>query len=230
MLTTIDSMQPMKILLADDHALFREGLCHVLKSFDPGIRVIEAASYPDALNVANAEKGVRLALVDLTMPGMDRFTGLAAMCDTLGDAPVIVVSAHDNESEVRRAMACGAAGYIPKALDSNVIRAALERVLEGGTYLPPSMVGWEQPEKAEKVSPPPRLTPRQRDVLTLIAQGYSNKKIAGELDLAEGTVKLHVAALLRTLGVSNRTEAVFTATAMGLVESPSPPGEPGGGG
>lgn len=211
----------MKVLLADDHSLFREGLRRVLADFDPGIEVIEAADYTDALTAADEEKGLRLALVDLTMPGMERFTGLAALCDRLGDVPVVVVSAAESGDEVRRAMACGASSYITKALDSEVIRTALERVLAGDSYLPPSMVGWEDNAPPPTV-PPPRLTPRQRDVLGLIARGYSNKKIASELNLAEGTVKLHVAALLRVLGADNRTEAVFEATALGLVVSPTP--------
>ncbi|MFQ5765315.1 MAG: response regulator [Rhodospirillales bacterium] len=212
----------MKVLLADDHSLFREGLRRVLADFDPGIEVIEAADYADALTAADEQNGLGLALVDLTMPGMERFTGLAALGDRLGDVPVVVVSAAESGDEVRRAMACGASSYITKALDSEVIRAALERVLAGDSYLPPSMVGWEDDEPLRPVPPPPRLTPRQRDVLGLIAQGYSNKRIASELNLAEGTVKLHVAALLRALGADNRTEAVFEATALGLVASPTP--------
>ena len=134
----------------------------------------------------------------------------------------MLVSANESNDDVRQAMGCGASGYIPKTLDSHVIRTALEKVLAGETYLPPSMVGWEEDEPLPKISPPPRLTPRQRDVLGFIAQGYSNKKIATKLNLAEGTVKLHVAALLKTLGVNNRTEAVFEATASGLRKSPSP--------
>ncbi|MBC8339250.1 MAG: response regulator transcription factor [Rhodospirillales bacterium] len=212
----------MKILLADDHALFRDGLRLVLAGVDSEISVVEATDYPEALTVAGSEKNLDLALVDLSMPGMERFTGLSALCDRLDEVPVVVVSANESNEDVRRAMGCGASGYIPKALDSEVIRVALERVLSGGTYLPPSMVGWEKEDPPARVPPPPRLTPRQRDVLGYIARGYSNKKIASELKLAEGTVKLHVAALLKALGVNNRTEAVFAATAQGLVESPSP--------
>ena len=215
--------EAVKILLADDHALFRDGLRHVLTGFDPDIHIIEVSDYPAALAVANSEKGLSLALVDLAMPGMERFSGLAALCDRLGEIPLVVVSANESNEDVRRAMGCGVSGYIPKALDSEVIRTALKRVLSGETYLPPSMVGWEEEDgPISKVPPPPRLTPRQRDVLGLIAQGYSNKKIATELDLAEGTVKLHVAALLKALRVNNRTEAVFEAQALGLLESPSP--------
>ena len=87
-------------------------------------------------------------------------------------------AAKETNDDVRGAMGGGGAGYIPKALDSGVIRNALKRVLAGETYLPPSMVGWENNGPIPKVSPPPRLTPRQRDVLGFIAQGYSNKKIA----------------------------------------------------
>lgn len=217
--------KPVKILLADDHALFRDGLRLVLTGVSSEIKIIEATDYPEALAIANGERGLNLALVDLSMPGMERFSGLAALCDRLGKVPVVVVSANESNDDVHQAMECGASGYIPKALDSEVIRGALEKVLAGGTYLPPSMVGWEKDDSVTKVTPPPRLTPRQRDVLGFIAKGYSNKKIASELDLAEGTVKLHVAALLKALGVNNRTEAVFQATAQGLVESPSPGGQ-----
>jgi len=220
MTPTATKSEMAKILLADDHALFRDGLRHVLEDFNPGIRIVEAASYPDALDAAGSEKEIDLALVDLAMPGMERFAGLAALCERLGDVPVVVVSAHENEDEVRRALGCGASGYIPKAFDSEVVRTALARVLAGETYLPPSMVG--RGDAVEPVPPPPRLTRRQRDVLGLIAQGYSNKRIAAALDLAEGTVKLHVAALLKALGASNRTEAVFEATALGLVQAPAP--------
>jgi DNA-binding NarL/FixJ family response regulator len=212
----------LKILLADDHALFRDGLRLVLDGVDADLEIVEATDYPEALSVASTEKGLDLALVDLSMPGMDRFSGLSALCDRLQEVPVVVVSANESNEDVRQAMGCGASGYIPKALDSDVIRVALKRVLTGGTYLPPSMVGWEKETPPTRIPPPPRLTPRQHDVLGFIAQGFSNKKIATELKLAEGTVKLHVAALLKTLGVNNRTEAVFTATAQGLVESPAP--------
>lgn len=214
--------EAIKILLADDHALFRDGLRQVLVSFDPDIRVVEAADYPEAIAKAGTERNLSLALIDLAMPGMERFAGLAALCDRLQDVPVVVVSANESNNDVRQAMGCGASGYIPKALDSHIIRTALEKVLAGGTYLPPSMVGWEKDEPIKEISPPPRLTPRQRDVLGFIAQGFSNKKIATELNLAEGTVKLHVAALLKALGVNNRTEAVFEATAAGLLEFPAP--------
>lgn len=212
----------MKILLADDHALFRDGLRHVLAGLDSEFQIVEAADYPEALAVANREKGFTLAFVDLSMPGMERFSGLAALCDRMDDIPVVVVSANESNDDIQRAMQCGASGYIPKALDSDVIRAALKRVLSGKTYLPPSMVGWENDGPVAKVPPPSRLTPRQHDVLGFIAKGFSNKKIASELNLAEGTVKLHVAALLKALRVNNRTEAVFKATAQGLVVTPSP--------
>lgn len=213
--------EAVKILLADDHALFRDGLRLVLAGFDPDIRVVEAADYPQAIAKAGTEKDLSLALIDLAMPGMERFAGLAALCDRLPDIPVVVVSANESNEDVRQALSCGASGYIPKTLDAQVIRSALKKILAGQTYLPPSMVGWEEDKPLPKISPPPRLTPRQRDVLGLIAQGYSNKKIAAELKLAEGTVKLHVAALLKALGVNNRTEAVFEATAAGLLESPA---------
>jgi DNA-binding NarL/FixJ family response regulator len=211
----------LTILVADDHALFRDGLRHVLTSFNPDNRVIEAADCAAALAVADAGHELALALVDLSLPGMGRFRGLAALRRRFKDVPVVVVSADDGIDDVRRAMACGVAGYIPKTMDSAAMKNALEQVLAGGTFLPPSARGWDAPERPP---PAPRLTPRQRDVLDLIAKGHSNKRIAGELGLAEGTVKLHVAAVLKALGASNRTQAVLKATARGLVAGPPPAG------
>jgi len=220
----VTTHKKMKILLADDHALFREGMKHILSELDEIGEIVEADSYTQAIELLDEGAVFDLALVDLAMPGLDNFSGLRAVCQKVGEAPVVVVSAMEGGSEIRQAMECGASGYIPKTLDSNVVVSALKLVFSGGVYLPPNLLesdgsesrgrnrsrGYDQgPGKA-------RLTPRQHDVLDLMAKGFSNKEIARALELAEGTVKLHVTALLKALEVNNRTQAVIKAASLGL--------------
>lgn len=212
--------EKIKILLADDHALFRSGMKHVLKDLDQEAEFLEGADYPEAIDIAQKNKDINLALVDLSMPGLDNFNGLRQLCGELGDVPVVVVSALDRGPEIRQTMECGVSGYIPKTLDSSVVLSALKLVFSGGIYLPPNLLEENfaadgQNGQAED-KPTGKLTPRQRDVLALVARGYSNKEIARELVLAEGTVKLHVTALLKVLQVSNRTQAVVKANSLGL--------------
>ncbi|MBT6093775.1 MAG: response regulator transcription factor [Rhodospirillaceae bacterium] len=193
---------------------------HILLGLDDGVEVVEAASYGEARERIANEQAFDMALVDLAMPGLDDFTGLRNLCEEIGEVPVVVVSAMEGGNEIRKAMDCGASGYVPKTLDSNVVLSALKLVFSGGVYLPTNLLGTAESEggserRGSNGGKGP-LTPRQCDVLDLMAKGYSNKEIARTLDLAEGTVKLHVTALLKALDVSNRTQAVIKATAMGL--------------
>lgn len=211
----------MRILLADDHALFREGMKHILSELDEIKEIVEADSYTQAIQVIDAGPAFDLALVDLAMPGLDNFSGLEAVCEKIGEAPVVVVSAMEGGSEIRQAMDCGASGYIPKTLDSNVVVSALKLVFSGGVYLPPNVLNGDDSDsrprgRGRSGGGKARLTPRQHDVLDLMAKGFSNKEIARKLDLAEGTVKLHVTALLKALEANNRTQAVIKAASLGL--------------
>jgi DNA-binding NarL/FixJ family response regulator len=215
----------LRIMLADDHALFREGMKHILVGLDEGVEVIEASSYDEARQCVKDQAPFDMALVDLSMPGLNDFDGLKDLCSEIGDVPVVVVSAMEGGNEIRKAMDCGASGYVPKTLDSNVVLSALKLVFSGGIYLPTNLLGSTSGEgggdrRGGSGGKGP-LTPRQCDVLDLMAKGYSNKEIARNLDLAEGTVKLHVTALLKALDVSNRTQAVIKATAMGLTTTSS---------
>lgn len=221
------TQEAMTILLADDHVLFREGMKHILSDLDEGVEIVEADSYTQAIDIVEKGAEFDLALVDLAMPGLDNFSGLSTLCRNIGDVPVVVVSAMEGGAEIRQAMDCGASGYIPKTLDSNVVLSALKLVFSGGVYLPPNLLNAEQPEsrgrgaglRAGHEGEGARLTPRQRDVLDLMAKGYSNKEIARKLNLAEGTVKLHVTALLKALEVNNRTQAVIKASSLGLTST-----------
>ena len=214
----------LKILIADDHELFRDGLRHVLRQLDEAVAVVEASDYPQALAMADNDPGIGIVLLDLGMPGMPWIDGLQALRQRLpSTVPVIVLSASDDRRHVLQAVNLGAAGFIPKTSSSRVMLSALKLVMSGGVYLPPALL-----EQANEPSGPDHalgggdasfLTPRQREVLVLLGQGKSNKEIARVLQLAEGTVKLHVTAILKALNVNNRTRAVVAASQMGLTGS-----------
>ncbi len=213
----------MKFLVADDHAVFRVGLLHLLLRLDPEAKVLEASDYGEALEIAAREEKIDLILVDLLMPGTDGFSGISSLRDRARAAPIIVVSARENSADVHAALDNGAMGYLPKSSSSDVMLNAIRLVLAGGMYLPPALLGhrggdqsadrlesnFGHPRLSEQVAR--SLTRRQRDVMRLLALGRSNKAIAQELELAEGTVKVHVSAIFKALKVSNRTEAVVIA-------------------
>lgn len=216
----------MKILVADDHELFREGLRHVLQQLDEGTSIIEASDYPQTLKLAETESDIDIVLLDLSMPGMPWAEGLQLLRQKLPqETPVIVLSASDDRAHVLQAVNLGAAGFIPKTSSSRVMLSALKLVLSGGVYLPPALLDQRAPDALENTPKPVLdgaasfLTPRQREVLVLLGQGKSNKEIARVLNLAEGTVKLHVTAILKALNVNNRTRAVVAAAQMGLTDN-----------
>ena len=203
----------MKILIADDHELFREGLSRVLQQLDGSVVVVEACDFPQTLALAEPEAGIDVVLLDLSMPGMTWGEGLVALRAKLPpDVPVIVLSASDDRRNVLEAVKLGAAGFIPKTSSSRIMISALELVLSGGVYLPNALLQPNEPASSSASnSSRDTLTPRQRDVLALLREGKSNKEIARVLELAEGTVKLHVTAILKALNVNNRTRAVVAA-------------------
>jgi DNA-binding NarL/FixJ family response regulator len=200
-------MKKPKILLADDHALFREGVKQLLARLHPHVLVIEAANGAEVLHAARAQQDFDLVLLDLAMPGVDGFTGLAAFRTHAPSTPVVVLSASEDAADVRAALDGGASGFISKSSSSEVILGALRLVLAGGVYVPPTLLGGHNAVAAK--ADIDALTPRQRDVLALLAQGLSNKTIGGTLGLSEATVKQHVSAILKTLNVANRMQAVI---------------------
>ena len=204
----------MKILLADDHTLFREGLCYVLRDLAEDVSVLEAENFTRALEIAGERADLDLILVDLVMPDMDAFAGLEALKEKRPEVPIVVVSASEDRRQIMRAIDVGASGYLPKSMSSKIVISALRLVLSGGVYLPPSLLRGPREaggRGADRSRSPGGLTPRQLEVLRLLAEGKSNKEIAAALDISEGTVKLHVTALLKALGASNRTEAAVKA-------------------
>lgn len=207
----------MKVLLADDHPLFREGVKPVLQKLDPDLELIEAVDYPSAFACMHTLGEVDLALIDLYMPGMSGVDGVIRFRAAFPVTPLVVLSASELAEDIHRLLAAGALGYITKSSPSEVILGALRLVLAGGVYIPPSLLDHHPSEYDPTRSAP--LTSRQIEVLRELVKGQSNKQIAGELEVTEGTVKIHLAAIFRILKVNNRTEAVLVAQKMGLHET-----------
>jgi len=213
----------MKILVVDDHPLILEALKQVLRDLQPDIEVMEARDAVQALDQAGTHPDLSLVLLDLTLPKTHGLELLAELRQRCPDVPVVVLSATEDRETVLRAINDGAMGFIPKTSRTEVLVAALRLVFSGGVYLPPSVFSGAAHAVSEPRPPAiarsPReagLTERQAQVLALLVQGKSNKLICRALDLAEGTVKIHVTAILRALNVSNRTEALVAVSRMGL--------------
>jgi DNA-binding NarL/FixJ family response regulator len=215
----------LRALLIDDHALFRQGLKFILSDLDTDMDFLEATCCEQALAIPR-EQNVDLILLDMNMPGVNGVEALDAVRLAFESSIVVVLSSEDSPGLIRRAIEHGAAGFIPKASTPPVFIAALRLILAGGTYLPPHALGSMPPEVSqadaqanEGRSPMIEgLSDRQLEVLLKAVQGKANKVIAREMDLAEGTVKAHLSASFRALGVQNRTEAVFVAARLGLTE------------
>ncbi len=211
----------MKVLIADDHALFRDGLSLNLERIDPQAVVFQAGSFSQALKILDDEKKLDLIIIDLDMPDMQWEEGLAELRKKSNGARYVVISATEDSRSIRKSLEQGISGYIPKRSDTKVLSGALKLILDGGTYFPPSVfeTGSSSANSAQNGDKPKNkmLTNRQSEVLGLVAQGLSNKQIAYNMGVSEATVKLHINALLRSLGVTNRTQAVVTAQKMGLI-------------
>ena len=210
-----------RIIVADDHALVRGGLVQLVRLVEENVEIIEANDFNQTLELLSEGQAIDLLLLDLLMPGMNGMEGIKQICKDSPDVPVIVVSARENVTAIRNALAAGAVGYIPKTSSPDVMMSAIKLVLSGGVYVPPHVIGLsEQIEEtiedqlaAEKGNLLPsrgysKLTQRQQEVLDLMALGKSNKEIADELGLTTGTVKMHSSRIVKSLNVQNRTEAV----------------------
>ncbi len=221
----------MRILLVEDHTLFREALLHVLRRFDSTAVVIEASTAREALRLVAHYHDLDLILLDLAMPGSSGLTALPELHALRPAVPLVILSASEEPTAVRQALEAGAMGYIPKSSSSHEMIAALNLVLVGEVYVPPALlaalealetssVQGATPATEERVVD--GLTLRQVEALRLMGQGLSNKGICRRLNLAEGTVKLHVTAILRTLNTCNRTQAVIEAARRGLIPAADP--------
>lgn len=269
----------MRVLIIDDHPLVLDAVRMTLSSIEPDSEIDAAFSFADARRLLATDTNWDFALLDLSLPDIEGFEGLAALRELRPDTPTIVLSAQTDRDTILRCIDLGALGYIPKTYPTEVLQHALRLVASGHVYLPFEALGRDTPGLAQSTSqtpaqagdpgllatdpwrppahglagtvgsrvpgassrgistherqdeppshgakePPPAPTPqqlgltgRQADVLRLILRGLPNKLICRQLDLAEGTVKVHVSAVLRALGVRNRTQAVIAASRLGL--------------
>jgi DNA-binding NarL/FixJ family response regulator len=209
-----------QFVIADDHALFRAGLRLLLTDACGPAEVREAGSLPDLKALLEANSEVDLAVVDLAMPGMRGAASIRELRHAYPQLRCVVMSGSEQRQDVLDALAAGAIGYIPKSLDPEAMVAAIQQVLGGGIYAPTLLltepVDEDEPSSTVDPNVMAMLTPRQYDVLRLLGKGQANKEIARALDISEGTVKIHLAAIFRVLEVRNRTEAVLKASALDI--------------
>lgn len=207
-----------RLIIADDHPLFRGALREAVSGLLAGAEIAEAGTFEEAAALLDRGGEIDLALLDLAMPGVRGFSGLMYLRAQYPSVPVVVVSASDDPAVIRRCMDFGASGFIPKTLDVESMRAAISRVLEGGVWTPPDvdLESRADAESADLMARLATLTPQQVPVLMMLSEGLLNKQIAYSLNVSEATVKAHVSAILQKLGVESRTQAVIAAAKIEL--------------
>ncbi|MDH5632328.1 MAG: response regulator transcription factor [Gammaproteobacteria bacterium] len=202
-----------KILVADDHSVFRDGIKSLFAEFGDNVEIIECGSCQQTLDVVDRHADLDLVLFDLRMHDMDGFEVLATIVRKRYTLPVIVISASEDADDMKRCLDVGAMGYIPKYETGDVMRSAIQLVLSGSIYTPAAMSASRNTRLAPELA---GLTSRQMDVLQLMMEGCKNQDIASKLGITEVTIKTHVSAILKSLGVENRTQAVLKAKQLGL--------------
>jgi DNA-binding NarL/FixJ family response regulator len=207
-----------RFLIADDHPLFRGALREAVSGLFQHVEIGEAGSFEDVAKLLEGGGEVDLILLDLNMPGVRGFSGLIYLRAQYPSVPIVVVSANDDPTVIRRCMDLGTSGFIPKTLGIEEMRGAIKRVLEGGVWTPPDvdLSTGADTETANLMARLASLTPQQVRVLMMLSEGLLNKQIAYELGVSEATVKAHVSAILQKLGVESRTQAVITAAKIEL--------------
>lgn len=216
----------LKLLVVEDHALVREGLVRLLAQVDQEVEVAEAADFETALSQLEDAGEYDLVFLDLALPGIDGFSGLDVLRRRYPAMPVVVVSAYDDTPTVNRVLGLGASGFIPKAYSGEALLAAVRSVLDGNIFRPAGqqssrLIDDSDLRESHKfpagVKPSEiGLTDRQAQVLALMVRGLSNRDIAEQLTLSEGTVKIHATAIFRTLDVNSRTQALVAVARYGI--------------
>ena len=213
----------MKIIIADDHELFLKGLEFMLQNQFEGAEIITASNYSELFSLLQKTKDADLIITDLAMPGASSIEGIEKIHDLAQNTPIIILSAVFDSDIIGKTIEIGVGGYILKASSNKDIVSAINLVLAGGVYIPNDLIQEEKglifPDiEANFKSDKPDFTPRQNEILQKIAEGKSNKQIAFELNITEGTVKYYITAILKKLGVYNRTSAGLKAIQLGLVK------------
>lgn len=212
-------MAAYSIIIVDDHPLFRDALRQALSDKFSDLVISETGSLDGLSSMLEGKTETDLVLLDLAMPGVKGFSGLMYLRAQYPEIPVVVVSANEEPSAIRRCIEFGASGFIPKSLPVETIREAVRTVLEGDVWTPPDLDLGEagDGETADLVARLATLTPQQVRVLMMLSEGLLNKQIAYKLSVSEATIKAHVSAILQKLGVDSRTQAVI---AVNKIEGP----------
>ncbi|WP_087026851.1 response regulator transcription factor [Thaumasiovibrio subtropicus] len=210
------------IVIADDHPLFRNALFQSVHMAISGANLLEADSLDSLLVLLEKESDVDLLLLDLKMPGANGMSGLIQLRQQYPDLPIVVVSASEEAAIVKQVHRHGAFGFIPKSSDMRALISALNQILEGEPFYPDDIDDWEDAPQSEAEALEEKiatLTPQQNKVLRMLNDGLLNKQIAYELNVSEATIKAHMTAIFRKLGVKNRTQAVILLQQMSLDSS-----------
>lgn len=203
-------------LIVEDHPLFREALLHLVRTTLTHLEPVAASSAEEGLKLEETLTDVRLVLLDPGLPGLAGAEAIAAFCRAYPAAPLVAVSASEDRREAMAALRAGAKVFVSKAVSTEVLGEALTRAAAGAVQ-PAEWITPQGKTVVNEEESPVLLTPRQREILTLLSQGHANKEIGLRLDLAEITVKMHVSAIFRALGVANRTQAVLAARRLGML-------------
>jgi len=210
----------MKILLVDDHTLFRSGLVHLLSSLLPAPQVVEAADLTTAQSLLTESTDIDMVLLDLKLSDAVGVDSLITLRKQSPDIPIIVLSGEQDPQVIRRCIDQGAMGFITKSATHTELLNAIQLILAGGVYLPKDVTSrhayGHAPQEKSDVAMLAALSDRQREVLSYLLQGKPNKTISNKLNISQNTVKAHLSAIFRTLGAKNRTEAVYFAARAGV--------------
>jgi len=200
-------MKNKHIMIVDDHSLFRTGMTMILTQVGKVAAISEANSIKEAFEFCEA--GIDIILLDIHMPGLNGIDGIKPLREKFSGAPIIVLSASSETSDIQKAKELGASGFVSKAALADEMVNSISRVLNGSTCFPDDFAPDDTSSSKHSLSA--SLTPRQIEVLIYLCEGMSNKLIARELEMSENTVRVHVSAILATLGATNRSEAIFIA-------------------
>jgi DNA-binding NarL/FixJ family response regulator len=202
-----------RLIIADDHPLFRDALRQAVGSVVPAAKIDQAGTFDELTALLEVDSDVDLVLLDLSMPGISGFSGLIYLRAQYPAIPVVIVSASDDGSTIRRSLDFGASGFIPKRFGVETLRDAIIKVMDGDVWVPADtdLSSTIDPDMTRLRDRLVTLTPQQVRVLMMLSEGLLNKQIAYELGVSEATIKAHVSAILQKLGVESRTQAVIAA-------------------
>lgn len=216
----------LRLLLVEDHPLVREAMVGILSQLGDSVEVTQAGTCQDALVSLAANEDVDLIVVDLALPGLDGFSFMEILRQEHKSLPVVVISAYDDAGSIKRAFELGASGFIPKTYPSDQVLAILRRILEGKIFRPDGGTVAEIQHGAPVEELPSLenirelgLTERQAEVLAQVVLGKSNREIGQALGISEGTVKIHITAVFKSLGVTSRTQALVVVSKLNRQEA-----------